>query len=453
MDNEFLDFVHTAEDMLKQANELEELASQAAADPQALGEKREFCCQEIARLTEIVREINFFFLQPYESKFQDIIDAVAVAEVYELPSLVGEWQHGLSHILLSYLRTYFHDRKQLPQEEIEEAMSLTHYFMNLTDQEVGELLMMIADGCQVSAPQLSFKIMMEALQTAPTMLQAENITRLHSYVYRPEVIQAIEIQSCPVCGNENGEPYIAVHSYLSPAFKYDHMPVKLWMKCPKCENLYTRYTTIESLGNNFINHITPELKTRAIPRVNATGLHLRWELLQQLSSLTDGKDLLDVGVGKGEMLAVAQKLGFQVSAMESDIVAASDVSNLLNIPVFYTNLPAFQEDNQYSIITMGDSLDQLLNPVEGVKKAYSLLREDGILWLATPDYESGLARLMKMEDPVLLDPKRITYFKQDGLMKLLERTGFQVIHYTDSSLYRGSMELILKKSRKQHEEK
>ena len=43
------------------------------------------------------------------------------------------------------------------------------------------------------------------------------------------------------------------------------------------------------------------------------------------------------------------------------------------------------------------------------------------------------------------EPYHITYFSRSGLLKQLERVGFQLLDYRVSNRYNGSMELLLNK--------
>ena len=228
------------------------------------------------------------------------------------------------------------------------------------------------------------------------------------------------------------------------------LPAKLWMKCPECGNLYTRYFPTEFLS---ISEETPTALTPHPERMDTQGtnggvLHIWGEILKKLSALTQGQDLLEVGVGKGELISVAQELGFDVTAVELVGSIAQHVADVLDIPVIQADFLKLAEDRQYSILTMGDIVEHLQDPVQGLQKAYRLLKDGGVLWLSTPNYESSFSRMMKVNDPMWREVEHISYFNKDGLLRVLESVGFSLEEYTVSNRYNGSMELILRKGEK-----
>ena len=47
---------------------------------------------------------------------------------------------------------------------------------------------------------------------------------------------------------------------------------------------------------------------------------------------------------------------------------------------------------------MGDIIEHVTNPKAALKKAHSLLKETGVLWLSTSNYNSSFTRMMKLKD-------------------------------------------------------
>ena len=94
---------------------------------------------------------------------------------------------------------------------------------------------------------------------------------------------------------------------------------------------------------------------------------------------------------------------------------------------------------------MGDIIEHVTDPVKALEKAKSLLEDDGILWLSTPNFESAFSKLHKFEDTMWKTSNHITYFSYQGFKDMAEKCGFSVEEYSVSRRYNGSMELILKK--------
>lgn len=124
---------------------------------------------------------------------------------------------------------------------------------------------------------------------------------------------------------------------------------------------------------------------------------------------------------------------------------AQETADLLDLPVICGDFLHLEEDHQVDVITMGDVLEHLQRPMEGLKKAHALLKDNGILWLSTPNFESSFSKMFKAFDPMWCEPYHISYFSRKGLMALLEQAGFELLEYTVSNRYNGSMELLLRK--------
>lgn len=87
----------------------------------------------------------------------------------------------------------------------------------------------------VSMPKESYQCMLRLLEEQPHLLSGAQGAN-PEYVYRASKQRIFE--RCPVCGGE-GTPYYSAFSYRMVNFDYPHLPVKLWMRCSSCENLYT----------------------------------------------------------------------------------------------------------------------------------------------------------------------------------------------------------------------
>lgn len=184
-----------------------------------------------------------------------------------------------------------------------------------------------------------------------------------------------------------------------------------------------------------------------IRQVQKDALHIWCNILNKIRAYTNGMDLLEVGVGQGHLIAVAQEMGYHVTAVELIESDAQETADLLGIPVICGDFLHLDEQEKVDIITMGDVIEHLQYPVEGLKKAHAMLKENGILWLSTPNFESSFTRLMKAFDPMLCEPYHITYFSYKGLMSILKKVGFELLEYAVSNRYNGSMELLLRKVR------
>ena len=314
----------------------------------------------------------------------------------------------------------------------------------LIEREVNfHLIFNLCNKTAISNPKKSFEFSIKLFEKQPGFLSSEE--NLHKgYIYKYSNQRTFE--KCPVCGGD-GIPFFRAFSYLINTFSYPHLPVKLWNKCNNCKNLYTWKFSEDFLQlSNQSRIVYPDGNDNFDIVQNAdSNVLFRWSsILNNINrNYTKGREVLEVGVGKGEFTAVALEMNYNIDAVEIIPEEAQKIANLLNIPVYNVDFLNFSLDKKYSIIIMGDVIEHVTNPIEALKKAYNLLKEDGVLWLSTPNYNSAFTRLLKFQDPMFKEPYHITYFSYEGLKKIIEECGFKVVEYNCSNRYNGSMELII----------
>lgn len=298
----------------------------------------------------------------------------------------------------------------------------------------------------VSAPVQAFEHMLRIFEEQPGLLSGEGNPH-PDYVYRPSEQHTFD--QCPICGG-TGEPYYNAFAYQMADFCYPHLPAKLWMKCGSCGNLYTWKYPKELLKYSEVEQMVvpdPTKKLTAILETDGMSLSIWSNVLNKLRTYTNGTELLEVGIGQGELLAVALEMGYQPDAVEIVPSIAHRVSDILGIPIWCGDFLHYAPDKTYSIITMGDVIEHVTDPEKALRNAYGLLRDDGVLWLSTPNFESSFSRIKKFYDPMWTEPYHISYFNRVGIEALAAKCGFTLREYCVSQRYNGSMELILTKSR------
>lgn len=314
-----------------------------------------------------------------------------------------------------------------------------------TSAAIYQLIFELCERAAVSMPQESCDWTLRALEEQPGLLSGEG-TAHPGYRYRPAPQHVFE--RCPVCGGA-GRPYYRALAYRMNDFEYPHLPAKLWMKCSGCGNLYTWKYPEELLTQAEHPALVQPDTSRALTAIrpsNAGILSIWSSILNRLRRYIPGKNLLEVGIGEGCLLAVALEMGYKPDAVEIVRQSAQEVADILQIPIWNGDFLDYHPDKQYSVIIMGDVIEHVTDPGRALRNAHSLLADDGALWLSTPNFEGSFTRMMKFNDPMWFEPQHISYFNFDGLRTLAEQCGFTVREYQVSNRYNGSMELILTKA-------
>ncbi|HRI44679.1 MAG TPA: class I SAM-dependent methyltransferase [Fimbriimonadaceae bacterium] len=260
----------------------------------------------------------------------------------------------------------------------------------------------------------------------------------HGYVYQRPL--EVELTHCPLCMQE-GRPYRAFNLVTNIDFIPGFDPVRLWMRCEACEHLFASAYPVDLA--NLLAAGCPEHHRY----VKADLLPSLAPIVGELRRKSPGDRWLEVGVGAGELTALALEFGFEVEGLDIRTAYAESVEERLGVSVQAVDFQDFEPGRTYDTLVMGDVLEHIALPTESIEKAARLLTDGGILWVSTPNYQSAFSRLVRDLDPMWRVCEHLNYFSSRSLRTLLERSGFDVEDYRVSSHYFGSMEVTARKVR------
>jgi 2-polyprenyl-3-methyl-5-hydroxy-6-metoxy-1,4-benzoquinol methylase len=341
---------------------------------------------------------------------------------------------------------YIHRLSSVPYLPREQAGPIFNFCAGAPREyeTIYRLIFILCEKAAVSMPRESFDWTIRAMEEHPELLSGDHMPH-PEYRYRPSKQRTFH--RCPICGGE-GTPYHRAFAYRMIDFDYPHLPAKLWMRCGGCGNLYTYQYPEELLtqaDHPALIRPDPEKALTAVRQANAIILSTWSAILNKLGGYTKGRELLEVGIGEGCLLAVALEMGYAADAVEIVAQSAQEVADILRIPIWNGDFLDYHPDKRYSVIIMGDVIEHVTDPERALRNARELLAEDGVLWLSTPNFEGSFTRMLKFSDPMWLEPYHISYFSFAGIRTLAEKCGFTVREYLTSNRYNGSMELILTK--------
>ena len=295
----------------------------------------------------------------------------------------------------------------------------------------------IANTQKEKTPKLCYEKQMLAFSIYPSLSEILG----YDYTYDKSKINDTYYDNCPVCKSDNTEPHYCVSQFIAAGKNSIFSPVKLWMKCKTCNTIYA-YNFPVSQMSNINGHYTKNYTHKKIEPVNP--LRIYSDIFNKCREYTHGNKYLEIGVGRGEMLAVALEMGYDVDAVEICKEDCEKISAVLDVDIKWCDFLDYDTDKKYDIIIMGDVLEHIQDPVRAIKKAKSLLDKDGILWISTPNYNSAFTRLMGFSDAMWNQKNHFTYFSYESLLPFLKAENLNVMHYDVSNRYNGSMEIYCK---------
>lgn len=148
---------------------------------------------------------------------------------------------------------------------------------------------------------------------------------------------------------------------------------------------------------------------------------------KQLDASTDRR-ALDIGSGFGFYTQALRKIGYQTVSINPGQYENQVFKDLNGDEPLTMMFEQYQPEQGFGVVVMSQVLEHLLEPDRAIAKVAGLLETGGVLACAVPNYASFLVKLLgTKENACLWVPEHVNYFTEQGLKRLLERNGLQVV--------------------------
>jgi len=145
---------------------------------------------------------------------------------------------------------------------------------------------------------------------------------------------------------------------------------------------------------------------------------------------TDEKSILDIGCGTGDFLSACENSGWSVSGIEPNKKAKSIALKkieLVNIEDDIEDLLGNQNNiYQFDVITMWHVLEHVPNLSEYILSLKKLLKPNGTLIIAVPNYKSYDAQYYGKFWAAYDVPRHLWHFSQKSIQLLFLKYDFQI---------------------------
>ncbi|HEX8316699.1 MAG TPA: class I SAM-dependent methyltransferase [Flavisolibacter sp.] len=142
---------------------------------------------------------------------------------------------------------------------------------------------------------------------------------------------------------------------------------------------------------------------------------------------TSHAQALDVGCAAGYCLDVFRELQWKAFGIELDKELAASLRKK-EYSIFDSPLITLNTNEKFRFITLFDVIEHLTDLSANMTILHSLLEDDGIVVLVTPDYGSWQRKLFNRKWFQFKPIEHINYFTSVSLQQLAEKTGFTVIY-------------------------
>lgn len=242
--------------------------------------------------------------------------------------------------------------------------------------------------------------------------------------------EIIHYSQCPVCGSAN------ISSALrAKDFTVSNETFSIF-ECHTCTFRFTQDVPgATAIGpyykaESYISHTDSSqgLINRLYHSVRKFTIRQKCNLVKKVTGRGKG-NMLDVGAGTGVFVKAILEHGWQVTGLEPDADArkvAKEVygASLSPIEDFY-KLP----DNSYDAITMWHVLEHVHDLRGYMAKLKSLLKENGRLVIAVPNYTAGDAAVYKEFWAAYDVPRHLYHFSPQSMQKLAEAFGLRILQH------------------------
>lgn len=222
--------------------------------------------------------------------------------------------------------------------------------------------------------------------------------------------------SCPVCSGKQFSSLFMARDYITDLFFNV-------ARCAACRlvQVHPRPASDE-LGRFY-----PELYYGDQPffyeRVDASS-----RFRQVSRQVKAGDRVLDVGCGRGLVLAKLRERGCAVVGTELSAHSSKYAREQLGLEILQKNLGdcAFP-DNAFDCITLFHSLEHLPDPLDELRELHRIVKPGGRILVEVPRFDSFYSKIFRDKWFHLDVPRHLYHFEDDTLMPLLEKGGFEVI--------------------------
>jgi 2-polyprenyl-3-methyl-5-hydroxy-6-metoxy-1,4-benzoquinol methylase len=242
------------------------------------------------------------------------------------------------------------------------------------------------------------------------------------------------VTTCPLCHQPVARDFPIFYEFNTRKYQAK--------ECPACsfvfldprlsaEDLRLLYSDEYFLhdGANFGAHSASDYETAAIK-----GSVKFPEILGWIKRFKSGGDFFEIGCGMGYFLDYARKQGYAVSGIEYADLGVRTCREKFGLDVQRGSMEDLvPEPGKHDVIFMGDVLEHLIQPLEMLAKAHSMLKPSGIVALEVPSMFNSLTgrmattgmRLLGRTKKMPLPPYHVNEFTPKTLRLMIERAGFR----------------------------
>ena len=153
----------------------------------------------------------------------------------------------------------------------------------------------------------------------------------------------------------------------------------------------------------------------------------RYRVIKNSGATTKGT-LLDIGCGVGAFAAYMQKKGWTVTALEPDADARKSAMELYRLQAEPMERMHQLPGESFDVITLWHVLEHVHDIHGYMEQIYRLLKKDGLLVIAVPNFTSTDAGHYKEYWDAYDAPRHLFHFSPTAMLSITWQHGFSIIN-------------------------
>jgi 2-polyprenyl-3-methyl-5-hydroxy-6-metoxy-1,4-benzoquinol methylase len=242
--------------------------------------------------------------------------------------------------------------------------------------------------------------------------------------------EKIQYKNCPVCGSAEIVNVLSVKDHTVSG------EIFVIAECNRCSLRFTQdvpdAVSVSSYykSEDYISHTNTSkgLINRLYQMIRKKTLVKKRKWIERGTRIINGS-LLDVGSGTGAFVNEMKQKGWVVTGIEPDAGARNVAKQLYNLDLLdgkeFYNLSA----GSFDAITLWHVLEHVHDLTNYVQKLKVLLKENGKLFIAVPNYTSLDAKVYKEYWAAYDVPRHLYHFTHRSMQALMEKNCLKIIQY------------------------
>jgi len=236
-----------------------------------------------------------------------------------------------------------------------------------------------------------------------------------------------KIDKCFICGSNEFTTVLTCKDHFLTKETFNIAECK---KCgfrftnprPAAEHIFKYYESKDYIS---YSHSKKGIINFLYQLIKKYSLKQKFNLINKYKT-SSGKKILDIGCATGDFLNIFKKNNWLTYGIEPNEKVRNHAVSLYNLNIKDEKELLKLEANSFDVITMWHVLEHIHQLNKRITEVKKLLKKDGILIIAVPNYKSLDADIYKEFWAGYDIPRHLYHFSQSSIKNLFEKYNFKV---------------------------